>query len=65
MRMPGPGVYECRAFVYSGEERVGRSARVELPDALRITVLESVADQVFDLDIPQAAVDAATERAVR
>jgi RNA polymerase sigma-70 factor (ECF subfamily) len=59
--VPQPGVYECEVFVYvEGDDHVGRAGPVPMPPP-RITVLERGEPQVFDLGIPQAAVDAAVQ----
>ena len=63
--MPATGVYECdvRVTVLSGG--VGRGAPVELAPKPRILVLASPAEQLFELAIPEPAVRAAIEAALR
>jgi hypothetical protein len=66
LRMPAAGVYECEISVtVLGNDHVGRGAPVELSPKPRITVLASTAEQLFELAIPQRAVQAALEVALR
>lgn len=66
LRLPAAGVYECDVFVtVIGNDRVGRGAPVELGPKPRITVLASPAEQLFELTIPQRAVQGAIEGALR
>lgn len=66
LRMPEPGVYECDVSVtVLGDDHVARGAPVELSPKPRITVLASHAEQLFELSIPEDAVKAAVEGALR
>jgi hypothetical protein len=66
LRMPAAGVYECDISVtVLGDDHVGRGAPVELSPKPRITVLASTTEQLFELAIPQRAVQEALEVALR
>jgi hypothetical protein len=65
LRMPAAGTYECRLQVtVLRDDGVGSGAIVQLASMPRITVLPSAEEQVFELAIPQSAVDEAVERAL-
>jgi hypothetical protein len=66
LRMPAAGVYECRiSIVVLHDEGFASGGMVEFAPAPRITVLSSAEEQVFNLAIPQSAIDEAIERAHR
>jgi len=65
LRMPDAGVYECDVQVTVLAGNMGRGARVELSHKPRITVLPSSTEQLFELSIPEDAVKAAVESALR
>jgi hypothetical protein len=63
LRMPAEGLYECRFSVIVLSDNVGRSGLIELPTPPHITVTAGPSEQLFELSVPQAAVDAAVQRA--
>ncbi|MFO1078483.1 MAG: carboxypeptidase-like regulatory domain-containing protein [Planctomycetota bacterium] len=66
LRLPRPGTYECQFFLFvAGDDRVGRGAPVKLQRLPRITVVESTAPQVFELDIPAGAITTAVAAALK
>jgi hypothetical protein len=66
LRLPAPGTYECSLFVaFIGEDHIGHGGPVEMQPKPHFTVSEGELVQVFDLDVPEAAVAMAVERAGR
>jgi hypothetical protein len=65
LRMPAAGVYECDVQVTVLSGGVGRGGSVDLAPHPRITVIASDAEQLFELSIPQEAVQAAVEAALK
>jgi hypothetical protein len=65
LRMPAAGVYECDVYVSVLAGNMGRGGHVELSPKPRITVLASPAEQLFELSIPEDAIKAAVEGALR
>lgn len=66
LRMPAAGVCECNVMVtVLRPDRLGSGANVELVPKPRIVVHEGVVEQVFELAIPQAAIDRALAAALR
>ncbi|MCB9913620.1 MAG: carboxypeptidase regulatory-like domain-containing protein [Planctomycetes bacterium] len=64
LSVPAPGVYECDVHVTVLAEGVGRGGSVLLDPKPRITVLEHVGEQRFELDVPADATRAAVQRAL-
>ncbi len=60
LRMPEPGLYECEVRVtVLRDDRVGAGAIVNVTPRPRIDVRASDEEQVFELSIPQAAIEEA------
>jgi hypothetical protein len=64
LSLPAPGTYECDDHVTVHAEGVGRGGSVLLDPKPRITVLEHVGEQRFELDVPADAIRAAVQRAL-
>jgi hypothetical protein len=66
LRMPEAGLYECEVHVtVLRDDRVGAGALVNVTPRPRIDVRALDEEQVFELAIPQAAIDEAVEEVLR